>query len=172
MRKSLTVLAGCKLAIVGLSLIITPILSLAQGAAPDADRLAAAKELMVVTGSARQFDAFMPLMLKQLEVTFTRMRPDQEATIKEVFHLMTDRFISRKQELIDEIAVVYASRFTLEELNGVAAFYKSPLGLKFVEAQPELMKQGMAIGQAWGLKIGQEIDGEVRKELKNRGIPL
>ena len=30
----------------------------------------------------------------------------------------------------------------------------------------------MQLGQAWGRKIGQEIEQDVRKQLKDRGVPI
>lgn len=53
----------------------------------DADpaRLAAAKELLVVVGSAKQFDVVVPLITQQLENAFVSLKPDHAAEIKDVF---------------------------------------------------------------------------------------
>ena len=42
-----------------------------------------------------------------------------------------------KGELLDQIAGLYADELTLEELNAIVAFYKSPVGAKFVAVQPQ-----------------------------------
>ena len=138
----------------------------------DPVRLAAAKELMEVAGSAKQFDVAVPLITQQLENAFVNLKPDHAAEIKDVFRMIPERFSQRKQELLDQIAALYAERLTTEDLQGIIAFYKSPIGAKFIQLQPELVQQSMALGQAWGRKIGQEIDQQVRKELKDRGISL
>ncbi len=138
----------------------------------DPARLATAKELMEVAGSAKQFDIAVPLITQQLENAFVNLKPDHAAEIKDVFRLIPERFSQRRQELLDQIAALYAERLTAEELQGIIAFYKSPVGAKFIKLQPELVQQSMALGQAWGRKIGQEIDQQVRKELKDRGISL
>ncbi len=138
----------------------------------DPARLATAKELLEVAGSAKQFDVVVPLIAQQLENAFVNLKPDHAAEIKDVFKLMPERFSERKQELLDQIAALYAGRLTTEELRELIAFYKSPIGAKFVQLQPELLQQQMALGQAWGRKIGQEIDQQVRKELSQRGVPL
>jgi uncharacterized protein len=136
----------------------------------DPARLAAAKELLVVAGSAKQFDVVVPVISQQLESTFVSLKPDQADKIKEAFRAMPAKFSQRKQELLDQIAGLYAERMTVEDLNEIIKFYKSPVGARFIQVQPELVQKSMVLGQAWGRKIGQEIDQEVRQELKQRGI--
>jgi hypothetical protein len=86
--------------------------------------------------------------------------------------LIPERFSQRKQELLDRIALLYANRFSTEELHAVRDFYLTPVGKKFVESQSELVQQSMVLGQAWGREIGVQIGEEVRKELKQRGIDI
>src|SRR5579871_1684302 len=112
----------------------------------DPERLAAAKELMVAAGSARQFDAVIPLLSQQMEQAFIRLKPEHEDIIHSVFKLIPERFAERKQELLDQIAVLYAERFTTEELHGARDFFASPLGRKFVSAQSDLVQQRMVLG--------------------------
>jgi len=138
----------------------------------DPARLAAAKELMEVAGSAKQFDAAAPLLTQQLESVFVKLRPEHAAKIKDIFRMIPERFSQRKQELLDQIAVLYAERLTADELNEIVKFYKSPIGSKFVRMQPELVQQSMVLGQIWGRKIGQEIDQEARKQLKEQGVSI
>jgi len=140
--------------------------------APDAARLAAAKNLMDVAGVAKQFDEMMPLLIRQLTQSFVSVAPDRAEEIRQVFAQLNTRFIDRKGELIDQIAVVYAERLTLDDLAAIVAFYTSPAGIRFVSAQPEIMRQSMSLGQRWGAQIGREIEEEARRELKKRGIDL
>jgi hypothetical protein len=138
----------------------------------DPARLAAAKELLVVVGSAKQFDVVVPLITQQLESAFVNLKPDHAAEIKDVFRAIPEKFSQKKQELLDQIAVIYAEKLTADEINEIIKFYKTPVGSRFVQLQPELVQQSMQLGQAWGRKIGQEIDQEVRKQLKDRGVPI
>ncbi len=140
----------------------------------DADpaRLAAAKELLVVVGAAKQFEVIVPLMAQQLEGAFVNLRPDHVAEIKDVFRALPEKFAQRKEELLDQNAALYADKLTMDEMTEIIKFYKTPAGSRFIQLQPELMKQSMQFGQAWSRKIGQEMDQEVRKQLKDRGVPL
>jgi len=153
-----------------LALVATPAPLYAQ--APDAPRLAAAKELMQVAGVAQQFDEVMPVLAQRLSESFVAVAPDKADLIREVFAQMAVKFVDRKGELIDQIAALYAEKLTLEDLTAIIGFYKSPAGAKLVAAQPEIARQSMALGHRWGAQIGREIEAEARRELKKRGIDL
>lgn len=145
-------------------------LARAQGA--ETERVAAAKEMMEAAGVARQFDMLMPPLIAQMAQGFTSLAPDKGDAIREVFEQLAVKFAARKQELIDQIAGLYAAELTLDDLKGVVAFYKSALGVKFVQVQPVVSRQALALGQRWGATIGREIEAEARAELRKRGIDL
>ncbi len=160
-------------ALLSVTLIVAAALagtSLAQG--PDPARVAAAKQMMEAAGAARQFDEAMPLIANQMSQSFMRLAPEKGKEIAEVFQQLVPRFLDKKGILLEQIAGLYAADLTLEELNGIVAFYKSPVGAKFAAVQPGIMRQSMALGQRWGQQIGIELDAEVRRELKKRGIEL
>lgn len=144
----------------------------APATAADPARLAAAKELLEVSGAAKNFDAAMPMMLAQMQQIFMKLKPGNDKEIRDVFSKIGDRFSARKQEAFDEIAVLYAEKLTTEELKQISAFFRSGVGAKFIAQQPELVQRSMVIGQRWGEKIGREIEAEVRQELKKRGVDL
>ncbi len=144
----------------------------AHAEAADADRLAAAKDLMEITGAAKQFDIVLPLIMQQIENAFVQLKPEHADVIKEIFKLASTKFSERKQEAFDQVAIVFAEAFTAGEIREIVAFYRTPVGAKLIKAQPEIAQKTLAIGQAWGRKIGQDIDQEVRRELKNCGIAL
>jgi hypothetical protein len=89
-----------------------------------------------------------------------------------VFQEIIPRFLAKKGILMDQIAGLYAAELTLDELNGIVGFYKSPIGAKFAAVQPGIMRQSMVLGQRWGQQIGIEFDAEAKRELKKRGIEL
>jgi uncharacterized protein len=140
--------------------------------APDRARIEAAKEMMQVSGAAKQFDEAVPLMFNQLAQAFTQMAPGKGKEIREVFDQMTPRFMQRKNELIDQIAELYAAEMSLDDLNAVIAFYKSPVGLRFAGIQPKIMRDSMVLGARWGEKLGMELQDEARRELRRRGINM
>jgi uncharacterized protein len=144
----------------------------ARAQSPAAEKVAAAKEMMQVAGVAKQFDEFMPVLIGQMAQSFLALAPDKATVIGEVFEQISVKFSARKGELIDQVATLYAAQLTLEELQGILAFYKSPLGVRFIAVQPQVAREAMVLGQRWGAEIGREIDMEVRQELRKRGVAL
>jgi hypothetical protein len=57
-------------------------------------------------------------------------------------------------------------------MRAVAEFYRSPVGSKLIDVQPDIMQESILAGQRWGARIGQEIEEEARRELKRRGVDL
>jgi hypothetical protein len=151
---------------------LLPLPSPVRAQAPDAGRLAAAKELMETAGVAKQFDEIMPYLTRQLAESFVAVAPDKAGEIRDVFAQLAVKFVDRKGELIDQIAGVYAEKLTVEELSALVGFYRSAAGMKFVAVQPDIMRQSMMLGQRWGAQLGREIEQEAREELKKRGVPL
>lgn len=156
----------------GLLLVLTVPLAAQKAAATDLGRVASAKEMMAAAGVAKQFDTIMPLIFNQIQGLFLQQHPAKQKELKDVFGVVVARMTARKQELIDEIAVLYAQKLTTEELKEITRFYSTGVGAKFIEMQPEMAGQSAAIGQRWGQKLGAEVDQEVRREAKKRGIDL
>ena len=146
--------------------------SVAQAQAPDPERLAAAKEMMEASRVDRQFAQVIPLLLDHLKESFSRVAPERREIIENVFEQMQSKFVSRRSELLDEIAVLYAQRLEAAEMWAVAKFYRSPVGSKLIDVQPEIMQESILAGQRWGARIGQVIEEEARRELKRRGVDL
>ncbi|MES1180206.1 MAG: DUF2059 domain-containing protein [Hyphomicrobium sp.] len=140
--------------------------------APDPARLAAAKDMMEASRVDKQFEQVIPLLLDRLKDGFRNLAPDKRGVIDGVFEQMQSKFISRRAELLDEIAVVYAQKLEAAEMKAVAEFYRSPVGSRLIEAQPQIMQESIMAGQRWGQRIGREIEEEARRELKRRGVDL
>ena len=70
---------------------------------------------------------------------------------------------------LNEVAKLYASRFTEQELKDTLNFYKSPLGRKLVVEEPNILDQSMKTAQTWAENLSQEIIAKMRTEMKKRG---
>ncbi|HSM64558.1 MAG TPA: DUF2059 domain-containing protein [Gillisia sp.] len=57
------------------------------------------------------------------------------------------------KDLFDQLAVVYMESFTEAELDGILAFYATPVGQKMTSELPVIMQKSMQIGQQWGMKL-------------------
>ncbi len=147
--------------------------ALAQKPADDgAERLTAARELMILTGSHKQFDLVIQQMIGLMTAQMVQEKPEHAETIKKTFAEMHDRFVKRKDELIEQVVAIYARQLSLTDMHDLNTFYKSPTGRRFVAAQPGLLRDSMAAGQKWGAQIGAEIVQEAKEELRRRGVDL
>jgi len=67
-----------------------------------------------------------------------------------------------------ELTKLYASTFTEAELKSMAAFYRSPAGLKSLQKMPEMMQRTAMIGAA----LGQPHADELKKQMTARSDEL
>ena len=64
--------------------------------------------------------------------------------------------------------MLYAQRFTEQELKDVIVFFKTPTGKKFLAEEPAVIDQGMRSAQTWSQKVAEEVFARFRAEMKKR----
>ena len=79
----------------------------------------------------------------------TKALAKMEAELPGVIKTMQD--VLNDPKLIDEILAetvpIYARTFSADELKQMTAFYRTPVGAKMLASMPQLMAQGMQVGQ-------------------------
>lgn len=136
------------------------------------EKLEAARNLLEATNADAQFTTIIPLMFQQMRQALPSPGPNQNKQVDEVFDEIQKQFVERRGEIISQIAILYASKFSAEEMNTLADFYRTPIGQKFILAMPQLASEAMVIGNAWGQKIAREAQEKIQKELEKRGLKL
>ncbi|MCB1513833.1 MAG: DUF2059 domain-containing protein [Hyphomicrobiaceae bacterium] len=133
----------------------------------DPERIAAALELIEVTGAKKQIELMLDVM-KQGAGAGAREAGGGPAAneVEKEFAAFATKFQGYRDQMVEEFAVLYAERFTAEELKEISTFYRSGAGAKFISAMPELMQQGAQIGQKYGLMAVREL-----KALRTRKTP-
>jgi hypothetical protein len=70
-------------------------------------------------------------------------------------------------EMVDAMIPIYQKHLTKEDLDGILAFYASPVGLKLQREQPAMMQEGMQVGGEIGRRrlgaIMQQMDDFITK---------
>jgi hypothetical protein len=123
----------------------------------DPARIAAAKELMEATGMTKQMDQMVSVMAEGFRKGANSSGGGAAADkLSDEFEGHMQRLMSYRADMIKEFAVIYAERFTAEELKTVTEFYRSPTGQKFIQASPELMQAGAQIGIKYSQKAMQK----------------
>jgi len=112
-------------------------------------------KLLKSAGTDKLADQTMDLLIPQ----FKRLFPAIPIAFWDKFKEKTDY-----DDMLKAYIPLYDKYYTHDEIKQLITFYETPLGQKVVEVTPVLTQESMAIGQAWGERLGQEIVNELIKE--------
>ena len=130
-----------------------------------AEKLALAAKLVALTGTARLYDELLPNIADQAKNQFIRANPQMQLGIISVVDKIAVQMVSRRPELDEYLARVWASGFSNEELQGLIDFYSSETGKKFAKLHPRILAVQTAAAEDWAKDVAQELNERVRKEL-------
>ena len=147
--------------------------ALAQGpAAPNAASIAAAKELVSLKGGASMFDPLVPGVIESAKNSLVPTNPQLQRPLNEVAAQLLKEYEPKRAEILNEVAKVYAQRFTEPELKEIVAFYKTPIGKKMITEEPIALDQSLKVAQAWATRFSDEVLERFRAEMKKKGFNL
>lgn len=72
-------------------------------------------------------------------------------------------------ELMKAILPIYDKHFTHQEIRQLIAFYQSPLGRKISTTLPEIQRESVEAGRAWGENLGDRMHKELQQRLTEKG---
>ena len=133
--------------------------------ADEASRRAAASRFLEASQARRTLDQAMEMMDTMVSQQMGSL--DLPAEGRELALEMHEELVSwigglfRWEEMSGFMVTTYAEVYSEEELLGMADFYESELGRKFLEKQPELMQKSMVWAQQKMEEIMPEILGRV-----------
>ena len=148
------------LRMIALSLICLSGAALADDATPaqpDPARVAAARDLLEVTGVTKQMDGMAQAMTRGFAKGANASSSEAGKKMSDQFDESMKKLLAYQDQMITDFANLYAETFTAEEMKAVADFYRSGPGAKFVAKTPELMKKGAEIGMKYSTKIAEEM---------------
>lgn len=128
----------------------------ATPAGADEARLAAAREMMEVTGVTRQMDAMVEAMTRGFAQGANSSGSDAGKALSADFEKGMRQMMSYKEDMLKDFAQLYAETFTADEMKQVSDFYRSGAGAKFISKTPELMQKGAAIGMKYSERMMKE----------------
>ena len=67
-------------------------------------------------------------------------------------------------DLLSRLVPVYANNLSPEDVKSLISFYESPLGQRFIAAQPKINGEAAFAAQAWGKAISEKIMSEINAE--------
>lgn len=116
----------------------------------DSQGLALARHLLSATGTAQSLDAMTASFKKQMAT----LLPGRHS---EAWDSLSARIHRQLPALHDSLAPLYAARFTSHELQGLIAFFESPLGRRFVSQQSALVEESSAMSLRWVQSLTSEL---------------
>jgi uncharacterized protein len=136
---------------------------------PTPDAAAAARELVVAMRAADQLKALLPVIMQQLKPAIVQGRAEIEKDYDAIMPTLVEGMLARSNELVDLMATVYARNFTADEIRQVTAFYRGPVGQKFLDKMPAVAQESMTAGQKWGQAVAGDMRDRIVEELRKRG---
>jgi len=111
-----------------------------------AEQLLNAMEVQkTIENSFEMVKQMIPVQMKKMGVSDGATSDTAQSRMQSTMDLIMQEM--SWERLKDDYIAIYAETFTEEELKGALAFYKTPVGRKFIEKQPELMRTSMEISQ-------------------------
>lgn len=83
---------------------------------------------------------------------------DEEELIRVIGEVTKEVVVEEFPSLEKEFIPIYDEFFTLEDIEALIAFYKSPAGQKFIDVTPAFTKRSMELGQEWGAGLAPKME--------------
>jgi uncharacterized protein len=125
-----------------------------------------ALRLVEISGTGRTYDEVLPLVADRAKNAFIRANPDMQLGIISIVDRVAVSLVSRRPELDNYLARVWASAFTADEMQELVDFYDSDIGKKFASTMPRMLAVQAAAAQEWGRSVGEELQQKVSEELR------
>jgi len=154
------------------SLVFAGVASAQQNRALSPAAMLMAKELIDLKGATSVFDPIVNGVVEYHKNLFIQSNPNLAGEIQDVAQKLTAELQSRKVEMHQQLARIYAQHFTDKELRDALAFYRSPLGKKLIAEEPKVLEDAMKNADDWSRKLAEEVITKMRAEMTRRGHNL
>lgn len=144
--------------------------ALSQELAPE--QLALARKFIDLTDKASIYEQSLINTGVETMRTILQQNPEITDALETAITRTLDTYKDRKGELLDQFARLYASRFTMEELQQIVDFYSSPVGQKLTNATVELNTDVQTVMKVWESNLRAEFFAKVKAELREAGYKV
>src|SRR6202030_1942931 len=118
-----------RLLIIAGMLLLSVCASRAQTPSPDA--MTAARSLVTTMKLPEQYKALLPGILLGLRRELTQDRPEIERDYDTMKPTVEAAFTHYYTSMLNDVATVYASNFTIAEMRDMETFFQRPAGQKY-----------------------------------------
>lgn len=131
---------------------------------------AAARSALEAIDATDPYDAILPAVAETLKAQLISNNIDLEAQISQIVDEQALALVSRRADLENEAARVYASAFSEEELTVIADFYNSEAGQKLLQNGPIAAREIAGAARIWRAGIERDLLGNVAEALNEAGL--
>lgn len=114
---------------------------------------ASIEQLLEITETRKMYDATMQEMTKMVDQStariMNRIPPEKQGKFKKAMAEL-DTIIKEEMswdKMKPQYVQIYMETFTQQEIDDLAAFYKTPSGKSFIKKQPQVIQRTSAISQ-------------------------
>ena len=125
------------------------------------------RRLIEISGAKSNFASSLASMSTMMRAGLEKsgMSSEKARTFSDFFfQKMQAKMTSQFDVLLEMLIPVYDKYYTNEDMEGLIAFYDTPLGQKMLKNSSDVTRESQSIGFQWGSKIGQEAEREVLAE--------
>ena len=157
------ILSGALLALTALGCIV-------RADEPTPAAMDTATKIIADLGLKQSLDIIVPLMFGEFEKNVLATRPELKDPLHAALVSLAPEFSKGESSVLADVAHVMATKLTEAELKQVLAFYETPTGKKFIEAEPTFVSELQTSGRNWRQGISNLLVTRVREELKKKGV--
>ncbi|MEE9313704.1 MAG: DUF2059 domain-containing protein [Rhizobiaceae bacterium] len=151
-------------------LIITALFSSSSFAQePSASHLAVARKALSATKATESFDAILFNASAKLKNQLIAKNPDKADAISNIVDEEALALATRRGDLEGEATRLFATQFTEQELNDIAAFFSSEAGSKYLATTPVLATELSKSARVWANGITRDMSANVLKRMSEAG---
>jgi hypothetical protein len=133
------------------------------------EQLQAAEDLVAATGLASSILGVIPTLMGQINSTVTTTRPELAGDMKKAFDALAPEFGTYPRDMVTGAARVYTAMMSPQEIKDALAFFRTPVGKKFIDAQPTIIGNVNPAIRAWQQQMSVKMMDRVREEMKKLG---
>jgi hypothetical protein len=150
---------------------VSPFRVQAQQPAPAA--IVMAREVIIAKGATAIAQPLVLGVIESAKNTFVPTNPNLTRELNDVATALHKELDAKgNNEVVDQMARAYASRFTEQELKDLLVFYKTPLGQKLTREEPVAIEDGLKNAQNWADAFSQTVMARIRTEMQKKGHSL
>jgi uncharacterized protein len=144
----------------------------AQAQQPSANAQKIAREIIDLKNTNMLFAPMVPGVIERVKGMLGQTNPAARKDLDVVAASLNKAFAPRVNDLMNEVAALYASSFTEAELKEILTFYRSATGKKVIAEEPQIFDDAIAGLKGWQEKFAEEVIARFRAEMKKRGYDL